>query len=528
MSKSCYKCGAVLDDDALFCDECGEKQIEGRKVVEAEESNSVYGDKRYIRARELLTENPKDKVAIIKRLKEEFGGELAEAKQIVDDVLEDEKIKDQEKNFAETSNGEKKEKIAENSQSAEENKEIGYTLPKYDGYQYSTDKTKKIKHRNFGIFLLLGFVTCGIYSIYAMWMIIKDINTVCEEDAKKSPNLLVVLLLSCVTFGIYGIYWYYAQGKRLYEIAPRYGCDVKENGMNYVLWMLLIPWIGGLVATCKIFKNLNMLGNAYNNNVITNEPLKKQKITITQKIVFGIIIFLTSLFFYKMISTDNSQVPEEDYYVNDVSDEKEEEITQENKDALRKECIFPDSSEKYLSEDDVRRVEVDKLSIGRNEIFARHGYIFNDESLKQYFEATSWYHGTVTAEEFNTEQLFNDFEKKNVELIKKIENEIKIETEKQVVIEEAYKFVVGKHFWMEDSETDLEFVSNEQVMERGYYDTKYFYSFSADYELHRDEYQYLLWLNIDGERYYFRYFEDGTICLEGDGSFSGWYAPVEY
>lgn len=86
--------------------------------------------------------------------------------------------------------------------------------------------------------------------------------------------------------------------------------------------------------------------------------------------------------------------------------------------------IFPDSDKKYLTEDEVLSVDVKKLRIARNEIFARHGYIFKSEDLKEYFENTSWYKGTVKADKFNSDKVFNDFEKKNVELIKRVEDEI--------------------------------------------------------------------------------------------------------
>lgn len=87
------------------------------------------------------------------------------------------------------------------------------------------------------------------------------------------------------------------------------------------------------------------------------------------------------------------------------------------------EYIFPDSDKKYLSEDEVRSVDASLLSLGRNEIFARHGYIFKDDSINQYFKGKSWYQGTVPADQFDIDAVFNDFEKKNVELIKKVENE---------------------------------------------------------------------------------------------------------
>lgn len=102
----------------------------------------------------------------------------------------------------------------------------------------------------------------------------------------------------------------------------------------------------------------------------------------------------------------------------------EEELSELYRSSMADEYIFPDSDVKYLSEDEVRSVEADKLALGRNEIFARHGYIFKDESFRQYFEGTSWYEGTVSSDQFNVDSVFNDFEKKNVELIKKIEDEV--------------------------------------------------------------------------------------------------------
>lgn len=100
-------------------------------------------------------------------------------------------------------------------------------------------------------------------------------------------------------------------------------------------------------------------------------------------------------------------------------------MSQEEIDSYMQEIyVFPDSDKKYLSEDEVRSVEADILAIGRNEIFARHGYIFNEDVYKQYFESMPWYEGTVPADQFNADEVFNDFEKKNVELIKKVEDEV--------------------------------------------------------------------------------------------------------
>ena len=62
-----------------------------------------------------------------------------------------------------------------------------------------------------------------------------------------------------------------------------------------------------------------------------------------------------------------------------MSDEEIGNYRQTKEDQMRAQYIFPDSNSRYLSEEEVRGVETDRLFIGRNEIFARHGYIFQDE-----------------------------------------------------------------------------------------------------------------------------------------------------
>ena len=62
-------------------------------------------------------------------------------------------------------------------------------------------------------------------------------------------------------------------------------------------------------------------------------------------------------------------------------------------------------------------LDSDVLKLARNEIFARHGYIFKDKKLQEYFKSTSWYKGTVKGKDFDMEKEFNDFEKANVALI---------------------------------------------------------------------------------------------------------------
>mgnify|MGYP001625195160 CR=1 FL=1 len=216
-----------------------------------------------------------------------------------------------------------------------------------------------------------------------------------------------------------------------------------------------------------------------------------------------------------------------------LSDEEVEAVKATKEEQLRAEFIFPDSDKKYLSEDEIRSKNVDEMIIGRNEIFARHGYIFGEDGLKQHFEGTSWYKGTVPAEQFNSEQIFNDFEKKNVELIKQVEDEIngvaQAEAEQQNAINEGYDFIAGHSYNLRDWQLVIEFQSSDtvRICYGGEIQDDYFnYSITARYEENKDEMSWLKYITINGVEYYLRCFNDGSINLSGPGEFDGWYDEV--
>lgn len=149
-----------------------------------------------------------------------------------------------------------------------------------------------------------------------------------------------------------------------------------------------------------------------------------------------------------------------------LSDEEIEAIRVAEEEKIRAEYIFPDSDKKYLSEDEIRTKTVDEMLIGRNEIFARHGYIFTDENLKNHFESTSWYKGTIPAEQFNSDQVFNDFEKKNVELIKQVEDEINGVSDSEVVETDESEFI-GMSGAYVCTDPDLDFTGRIEIYQTG-------------------------------------------------------------
>lgn len=87
---------------------------------------------------------------------------------------------------------------------------------------------------------------------------------------------------------------------------------------------------------------------------------------------------------------------------------------------LANEYILPYSDSQYYFEEDLDQLTQEQLRIARNEIYARRGRKFKDESLQDYFEGCSWYKGAIDPDNFKDE-LFNIYENANKDLISQYE-----------------------------------------------------------------------------------------------------------
>lgn len=78
--------------------------------------------------------------------------------------------------------------------------------------------------------------------------------------------------------------------------------------------------------------------------------------------------------------------------------------------------IFQNSSEILLEESEITSLSDEELRYAINELYARKGYIFNDEELFAYYSQYDWYHPSVNSEDFTTD-MFNEIEYTNIELL---------------------------------------------------------------------------------------------------------------
>lgn len=82
--------------------------------------------------------------------------------------------------------------------------------------------------------------------------------------------------------------------------------------------------------------------------------------------------------------------------------------------------VLKDSDTHVYTQAELSKLSKEQLMYARNEIFARHGYIFKSSKLSNYFNSLDWYNPTTAASDFSY-SVFNSTEIKNISTIKKVE-----------------------------------------------------------------------------------------------------------
>ena len=111
-----------------------------------------------------------------------------------------------------------------------------------------------------------------------------------------------------------------------------------------------------------------------------------------------------------------------DNYMDDSDEVYSDQEEYTDYDEEQNEYVMPYSDEYAYSLEDIEGATQELCKLARNEIYARHGRIFDDPDLQAYFESTSWYEGYLTADEFD-DSVLNDIERSNIDVIVQYEKE---------------------------------------------------------------------------------------------------------
>jgi hypothetical protein len=109
-------------------------------------------------------------------------------------------------------------------------------------------------------------------------------------------------------------------------------------------------------------------------------------------------------------------------------------------------CKYPEASSRHLTSQDLAGKSIWELKIMRNEIFARHGYKFKSEDMREYFNKQEWY----KPEYDNVTSKLTEIEIANIKILKQYEDDLKKSKSSSNIselIEKQKREVVFKASW---------------------------------------------------------------------------------
>jgi hypothetical protein len=79
-----------------------------------------------------------------------------------------------------------------------------------------------------------------------------------------------------------------------------------------------------------------------------------------------------------------------------------------------------ETDKKYYTAEEFENEPMLVIHLAKNEIYARHGYIFKNKDLYNYFMGCIWYSPTCDSSDFD-DSVFNEYEKENLEVLAKLD-----------------------------------------------------------------------------------------------------------
>lgn len=262
-----------------------------------------------------------------------------------------------------------------------------------------------------------------------------------QEKRSRAPMIIaivsaVVIVLAAAGFFGYMFFFYNDGSKDAKPTAPpttEPQTTVEQTTQalteNAVAKLVTMPDVEGLTES-EAYKALNEAGVKFKitreysdsvqlNKVISQTPDAGKELSRSEEATVTISKGKEN----EIIETTTIPKKEKTTDTTDPEDPDETEATKSDSSTGSDEFLLPDSASRNLSESELSSFSQEDLNLALNEIFARHGRIFSEPSIKAYFNAQSWYHGTVSAEDFDM-SVFNEYELYNVNLIIEYQTEL--------------------------------------------------------------------------------------------------------
>lgn len=162
-------------------------------------------------------------------------------------------------------------------------------------------------------------------------------------------------------------------------------------------------WLTGVMGLIVVCIILGIVAGAMNSN--KKEDAKKDTASNTEKATEK---QTTAASTKTAASTETASTKQTKNNTQDADDQQDE--------TENSEYILPESDTRYVEQDEIDQLTKNEVRLAINEIYAKHGRIFENSELREYFESKDWYDGTIEPEDFD-EDVLNQYEKANVKLL---------------------------------------------------------------------------------------------------------------
>ena len=115
--------------------------------------------------------------------------------------------------------------------------------------------------------ILLSIITLGIYEIWFLYSVKRDLNTVAgTHNGNRTMGLILLIILSCITFGIAPIVWFHKISNRIGREQVYRGIPQTISAASFWGWAVIgsIITIGPLVYMYKMCHSMNSICAHYN------------------------------------------------------------------------------------------------------------------------------------------------------------------------------------------------------------------------------------------------------------------------
>lgn len=105
--------------------------------------------------------------------------------------------------------------------------------------------------RNIGLAIFFTIITCGIYSIYWKYLLVKNIRLIKNDDSSCTGEMLCLIFLP-----FYSVYWWYTRGETVKQQFSEHNYPVSSNGTVFLILSLLGL---GIIAMAIMQNDFNSL-----------------------------------------------------------------------------------------------------------------------------------------------------------------------------------------------------------------------------------------------------------------------------